>query len=65
MPPASISSVRFSASLGVALAFALLTPAAAPGRVPDKPTGNLPGADLFGKSLEAAVQAVRVYGSWD
>ncbi len=24
-----------------------------------------PGADLFGKSLQAALEAVRIYGSWD
>jgi predicted Zn-dependent protease len=47
-----------SACLGIALALSVVPAASAAG------TGN-PGADLFGKSLEAAVEAVRVYGSWD
>jgi Zn-dependent protease with chaperone function/tetratricopeptide (TPR) repeat protein len=41
----------------VALLLALATPAL--GRA------AAPAADLFGKSLDAAVEAVRVYGSWD
>ena len=57
MHPASIPGVGMR-RLGATLAL-LLWLVATPGRAAE------PGADLFEKSMQAAVEAVQVYGAWD
>jgi Zn-dependent protease with chaperone function len=49
--------------LSLAPAGAASAPAAEPAPLPRRP--QTPADELFGKSLEAATQAVQVYGSWE
>ncbi len=53
---------RFTVPLAALLSVLLVLPAAARA---DAPPPSSPNADLYGKSLEAAVEAVRTYGVWD